>query len=68
VTDEHPAVVVHLPLEGAPRAYVVCGTRWDERRLMLDLERRELLDDVVEALELLHEALAEDCDDEGEAA
>jgi hypothetical protein len=52
-----PRLVVALPLEGRARAHVDCETYEDERRLALDLARRDLLDEIIDALLALLAAL-----------
>jgi hypothetical protein len=57
-----PSLCVELQLEGDALAYVLgCCSDEDERRLMLDVESRDLLGEIVDALVRLLDTL----DDEG---
>jgi hypothetical protein len=52
-----PRIVVVLPLEGRTRAHLDCATYEEERRLAHDLARRDLLDEIIDALLALFAAL-----------
>jgi hypothetical protein len=55
-----PRIVVVLPVEGRATAYVLAATYEDERRLALDLLRRDVLADVLDAVVRLSDTLAAD--------
>ena len=45
-----PEIVVILRVEGGARAYLLCSSYEDERRLAFELDRRDLLGEVIDAL------------------
>jgi hypothetical protein len=55
-----PTIVVEIPVEGRALAFCdYCFGPDDERRLALDVERRDLLGEIVDALVVLLEDLDE---------
>jgi hypothetical protein len=54
-----PALWIVVGLEAAPRVWLVARSLEDERRLALDLERRQLIAEVSAALEALLAGLEE---------
>ena len=52
-----PRIVVHVPVEGRPFAYVECASYEDERRLAVELAARDLGTEVAAALAALLNAL-----------
>jgi hypothetical protein len=52
-----PEVVVTVPVEGPPKARVVAQTHEEERRVVAELDSRNLARDVTEALAALRAAL-----------
>jgi hypothetical protein len=55
-----PYLVLVVPLEGRCFAALVCDSFEDEQRLAVDVAGRRLLDELVEALRVLADALAEE--------
>jgi len=55
-----PGVVIELPVEGQPRAFVVTESAEDEERVVVDLVTRTcVVCDLAEALEQLAQALVD---------
>lgn len=52
-----PAIIVTVPVEGRPAAYVYSESFEDQERVRLELCRPGLEREIGEALEVLHEAL-----------
>lgn len=44
-----PAIIVVLPIESPAYAFLDCVSYGEERRLMLDYEHRDVLDEVIDA-------------------
>jgi len=55
-----PYLLILIPIEGHARAILVCDSEADENRFALDLADRHLLDELVEALRRLADALTEE--------
>jgi hypothetical protein len=53
-----PRIEIEIPVEGSARARLVCAS-WDEEiRIARDLERRDVVRDIIEAIIHLADALA----------
>jgi hypothetical protein len=52
-----PYLLLVVPIEGRAQAILVCSSYEDEERLAVDLARRELLDELAEALRALADVL-----------
>jgi hypothetical protein len=55
-----PYLLLVIPIEGQARALLVCDSFEDEERLAVDVAGRRLVDELVEALRVLADALSEE--------